>query len=228
MRGKDKTGMDLKYAVQGIIGCVLFGIGDWLLGFVDPGEIKEDVFYFISAGHGAGYPDWKIKATLALAVIGVLFLQQGFVHISDLMKEEKDKAGAARVFTFLTYAWLVIHFAVTIIVFVYSYTARTVTSEKAVSISNALDKVFDPCILIAYLIVAISLTDLVVVIARGRTVLKRTDAFFTPLTWMALIGVISMILPSSPFSKGLYAFCMNGGMIIWFITLLLNKHPNSR
>ncbi|MCR4867691.1 MAG: hypothetical protein K5921_12245 [Lachnospiraceae bacterium] len=220
--------MEKKYAVQGIIGCVLFGIGDWLLGFVDPGEIKGDVFYFLSAGHGAGYPSWKIKVTLALAVIGVLFLQQGFVHISDLMKAEKDKAGAERVFTFLTYAWLVIHFAVTIIVFVYSYTARTVTSEKAVSISNALDKVFDPCILIAYLIVAISLTDLVVVIARGRTVLKRTDAFFTPMTWMALIGVISMILPSSPFSKGLYAFCMNGGMIIWFITLLLNKHPNSR
>ena len=228
MRGKDKTGMDLKYAVQGIIGCILFGIGDWLLGFVDPGEIKEDVFYFLSAGHGAGYPDWKIKATLALAVVGVMFLQQGFVHISDLMKEEKDKAGAARVFTFLTYAWLIIHFAVTIIVFVYSYTSRTVTYEQAVLLSNALDKIFDPCILIAYLILVISLMDLVIVIARGRTVLKRTDAFLTPLTWIVLIGAVSMILPNSPFSKGLYTFCMNGGMIIWFTTMLFKKHPNDK
>ena len=220
--------MDLKYAVQGIIGCLFFGIGDWLLGFVDPGEIKGDVFYFLSAGHGAGYPSWKIKVTLALAVIGVLFLQQGFVHISDLMKAEKDKVEAARVFTFLTYSWLIIHFAVTIIVFVYSYTSRTVTNEQAVLLSNALDKVFDPCILIAYLILASSLIDLVIVIARGRTELKRTDAFFTPLTWIVLIGAVSMILPNSPFSKGLYTFCMNGGMIAWFITLLLKKHPNDR
>ncbi len=220
--------MEKKYAVQGIIGCVLFGIGDWLLGFVDPGEIKEDVFYFLSTGHGAGYPSWKIKVTLALAVIGVLFLQQGFVHISDIMKAEKDKAGAERVFTFLTYAWLIIHFAVTIIVFVYSYTSRTVTNEQAVLLSNALDKIFDPCILIAYLILAISLIDLVIVIARGSTELKRTDALFTPLTWIVLIGAVSMILPNSPFSKGLYTFCMNGGMIAWFITLLLKKHPNDR
>ena len=85
--------MDKKYAVHGIIGCVLFGIGDWLLGFVDPGNVQEDVFYFISAGHGAGYPDWKITVTLVCAIIGVLFLWQGFVHISDLMKEEKDRKG---------------------------------------------------------------------------------------------------------------------------------------
>ena len=37
--------MNRKYAIHGIIGCVLFGIGDWLLGYVDPGEVTGDVFY---------------------------------------------------------------------------------------------------------------------------------------------------------------------------------------
>ena len=46
--------MEKKYAIQGIIGCALFGIGDWLLGFVDPGKVHGEVFYFISAGHGKG------------------------------------------------------------------------------------------------------------------------------------------------------------------------------
>ena len=41
--------MNRKYAIHGIIGCVLFGIGDWLLGYVDPGEVTGDVFYFINA-----------------------------------------------------------------------------------------------------------------------------------------------------------------------------------
>ena len=65
--------------------------------------------------------------------------------------------------------------------------------------------------------------DLIIAIARGKTKLKHTDAFITPLTWMALICAVSMILPASPFSKGLYTFCMNGGMIAWFIRLLIWK-----
>ena len=36
--------MDKKYAIQGIIGCLLFGIGDWLLGFVDPGKVEARCF----------------------------------------------------------------------------------------------------------------------------------------------------------------------------------------
>ena len=32
--------MNKKYAVQGIVGCVLFGVGDWLLGFVDPEDVQ--------------------------------------------------------------------------------------------------------------------------------------------------------------------------------------------
>jgi hypothetical protein len=215
------TELDKKYAIQGIIGCVLFGVGDWLLGFVDPGEVPEDVFYFISAGHGAGYPDWKIMVTMVCAIIGVLFLWQGFVHISDLMKEENDREGAKRVFTFLTYSWLIIHFVVTIIVFIYSYSCRTLGRDQAVIITNGLDKVLDPCILIAYLILGIALIDLIIIIARGRTKLKRTDAFITPLTWMLMIGAVFMVLPASMFSKGLYTFCMNGGMIVWFIRLLI-------
>lgn len=213
--------MNKKYAVQGIVGCVLFGVGDWLLGFVDPEEVQEDVFYFISAGHGAGYPDWKIMVTMGCAIIGVLFLWQGFVHISDLMIEERDKAGAARVFTFMTYSWLIIHFVVTIMVFIYSYSCRTIGTDQAVMITNGLDKVMNPCIFIAYLIFGIALVDLVIVIARGKTKLKRSDAFITPLTWIIIIGAVSMVLPASPFSKGLYTFCMNGGMIVWFIRLIL-------
>ena len=213
--------MNKKYAVQGIVGCVLFGVGDWLLGFVDPEEVQEDVFYFISAGHGAGYPDWKIMVTMGCAIIGVLFLWQGFVHISDLMIEERDKAGAARVFTFMTYSWLIIHFVVTIMVFIYSYSCRTIGNDQAVMITNGLDKVMNPCIFIAYLIFGIALVDLVIVIARGKTKLKRSDAFITPLTWILIIGAVSMVLPASPFSKGLYTFCMNGGMIVWFIRLIL-------
>ncbi len=29
---------------------------------------------------------------------------------------------------------------------------------------------------------------------------------------------------ASPFSKGLYTFCMNGGVIVWFVRLLIRRN----
>lgn len=40
---------------MGLLGCALFGVGDWLLGFVDPQPVSE-VFSVLKAGHGADYP----------------------------------------------------------------------------------------------------------------------------------------------------------------------------
>lgn len=215
--------MEKKYAIQGIIGCALFGVGDWLLGFVDPGRVEGDVFYFISAGHGAGYADWKIVVTLVCAVIGVLFFSQGCVHIADYMKDERDKVSAARIFTFITYSWLMIHFTVTIMVYTYSYMCKNVGKEQAALMSQHMDRVFDPFVLLSYGILLVAFADLIIMIARGKTILPKREAFLTPVTWIIVIGLISMLLPQSAFSKGLYAFCMNGGMIVWFARKINTK-----
>ncbi len=217
--------LEKKYLLQGIIGCILFGIGDWLLGFVDPASVSSDTFYFISAGHGADYPAWKITLTMLCAVFGVLFMQQGCVHIADIMKSEKDKAGASKIFTFLTYAWLIIHFVVTVNVYAYSYMCRNYGYEQAVMLSKSISKILNPCLYISYFIFIVAMIDLILTIVRGRTYLSRREAFFTPLTWICLIGGISMLLPISAFSKGLYTFCMNGGMIAWFIRMMYWKNP---
>ena len=55
--------------------------------------------------------------------------------------------------------------------------------------------------------------------------LPRHEAFFTPLTWICFIGTVSMLLPESAFSKGLYTFCMNGGMIVWFARMIFFRKP---
>ncbi|MBQ9609929.1 MAG: hypothetical protein IJV15_10875 [Lachnospiraceae bacterium] len=92
--------------------------------------------------------------------------------------------------------------------------------------SKSIDKVFSSGLYIAYFFIAIALVDFIIVIARGRTTLKKREAFFTPLTWILIIGLISMIMPVSAFSKGLYTFCMNGGMIVWFVREIYRRFEN--
>ena len=217
--------MEKKYSLAGITGCVLFGAGDWLLGFVDPTKVNGDVFYFISEGHGTGYPEWKIIVTLITAFAGVLFMQQGCVHIADLMRSDKDKKGAARVFTFLTYGWLALHLVVTVNVYAYSYMCENYGREQAELFSGSLSRVLSPLLYLSYIVIFAAFIDLMIVIAAERTFLSRKHAFFTPLTWICLTGVISFILPESAFSKGLYTFCMNCGMIVWFVIMMFMEQP---
>ncbi len=185
--------MNKKYAVQGIVGCVLFGVGDWLLGFVDPEEVQEDVFYFIKCRSWGWVPGLEDHGDDELRH------HRSFISLAGICAYFRSDDRRKR-------------------------QGRTIGTEQAVMITNGLDKVMNPCIFIAYLIFGIALVDLVIVIARGKTKLKRSDAFITPLTWMLLIGAVSFFLPTSPFSKGLYTFCMNGGMIVWFIRLLIQKN----
>ena len=49
-----------KYWLLGLIGCAMFGVGDWLLGYVDPQPVS-DAFTVLKPGHGAGYALWKMS-----------------------------------------------------------------------------------------------------------------------------------------------------------------------
>lgn len=83
--------LNKRYIIFGIIGCLCFGIGDWLLGYVDPALVESGVFYFIRAGHGADYDMAKAVVTLILMVIGICFLYPRLLHISEIANDEKTK-----------------------------------------------------------------------------------------------------------------------------------------
>ena len=118
---------------------------------------------------------------------------------------------------------IVIHFAVTVNVLVFSQAEKVGGQELAVTLSHSLNSACQLFLTCAYVFVAAALITLIVLILRGKTCLKRTAAFFTPVVPMGVIAVVSGLFPQSPFSYGLSAFCMNGGLIIWYGYLLLHQ-----
>ncbi|MDO5153458.1 MAG: hypothetical protein Q4D50_08865 [Eubacteriales bacterium] len=210
--------------IYGIAGCICFGIGDWLLGYVDPALIEGDIFYFIRAGHGAGYNAAKVTVTLVLAMVGMLFYFPAMLRIADLASDKKSAGRLKYTFGLCPVGWLVIHFIVAVNVLVYSWMAEHAGNELANGISNLLGNAILPCLMIAYIFAGIPLLLLMIYILRGKTGLKKWEAVFTPLVWMAVINVVANILPATAFSYGLYTFCMNCGMLVWFLYLLV-KHP---
>ena len=205
-----------KYIIFGMIGCLCFGVGDWLLGYVDPALVKGDVFYFIRAGHGADYNTSKAVTALVMAVAGMCFLYPGFVHISDIARDEKTKGSLGYVFGLCSAGWLIIHFIVAANVIVFSQAEKSGGREFAITLSNRFGNGCFITLGCAYLFVAAAFIKLTADILRRKTHIRRSGVFFSPAVPMAVFSLISMVIPQSPFSYGLFTFCMNGGMLVWF------------
>lgn len=212
--------LNKRYIIFGMIGCLCLGIGDWLLGYVDPTPIGEDIFYFIRAGHGAGYNLSKAAFTLVLAMAGICFLYPGFVHIADIAKDEKTKRSLGYAFGLCSVGWIALHILVSVNVLVFAQAEKNGGRELAVTLSNRLGDAGLAALFCIFLLIAVPLVKLSIDILRRKTCLKRTAALFSPIVPMTIIFIVAQMLPLSSFSYGLYTFCMNGGMLVWFAYLL--------
>ena len=211
-----------KYWLLGLWGCVLFGVGDWLLGYVDPQPVS-DVFSVLKAGHGAGYSLWKITLTLLLGAIGVPFMMAGCMRMAELVKGEKSKNVMKWSMMLLPVGWLLIHFTVSCGIYTYAWNMQKGDTTLALHMAEDIAKMFQSTQIVADLFAAIPLLLLVVFVLRGNSVLPKSSQFFTPLLWMALFSAMKFIVPVTPFSNGIDTFCMNAGMMIWFGYLLVKK-----
>ena len=106
----------------------------------------------------------------------------------------------------------------------FSVAERASGRELPVTLSHNMDSACLLFLYCAYAFVAVALITLMILILCGKTRLKRTAALFTPAIPMGIIAVVSGILPKSPFAYGLSTFCMNGGLIIWFMYLLFHQN----
>lgn len=204
-----------KYWVFGLIGCVCFGIGDWLLGYVNP-EVVISAFSVLKAGHGEGYDLSKIPWTLLLGALGVPMMLAGCAHMAELATDARWRRVLRFSMLLLPVGWLLIHFTVSCGIYVYAWNMQLGDASQAEPMALAIMETFKSTQLVAYLFALIPLVLLPVCVFCGKTILKKRSQWFTPLLWMAVFAALKFVLPATPFTNGLDTFCMNAGMMIWF------------
>lgn len=209
-----------KYWLFGIVGSLCFGIGDWLLEYVDPTSVGEN-FHVIHRGHGADYNLMRVSVTLLLAALGMTFLLSGFRAMGNIVKDEKRKVRKQYLWSLCAIGWLIIHFTVSMGIYIYSWCIHSANAELAHDLTIDVMDLFQPMQLVSYVFVAVPLILQLIDIVKGRTVCKKTAALFSPLIWMCIFSAIAKILPAGPLANGLDGFCMNFGMMVWFVYLCI-------
>ena len=209
-------------SIAGTIGCIFFGIGDWLLGWVEPGIVDRS-FLLIREGHGADYSLMKVAVTLVLGIAGMVFLLPGYQGMAEIAADEKRKRRLRFTMALCAVGWLALHFTVAAGIWVYSWLMHQGMEELAVESVAGITKMLMPAQMAAYVFIYIPLIQMLVYILRRKTVYKRTAALAAPVLWMAVLGTAAGCMPASPFSTGMFAFCMNGAMMVWFVFCLIKK-----
>ena len=211
-----------RFWFSGILGCLFFGIGDWLLGCVDPGKVEGKVFYYIREGHGAGFSTSRFILTIITAMIGICFLFPAVTHIGNIAVNPKVRRALRLCFGFGSIGWVTIHFIAAANVLAFSL-ADSISRETAAEISLKMSHATEIPLYLAYFLVAVPLVLLTVLILMKKTSLPRTAAIYAPLLPMLIIFLIAKLMPENAFSYGLYTFAMNGGLWVWFRYLLAKK-----
>lgn len=214
---------DTKYYYLGILGAICFGIGDWLLGYVDTSEVVGEAFRYIRAGHGEGYHQVKAIISMALGTVGLLFYYPALLHMTDIVKDEVKRKRLQYLFGAGAFVWLLIHYFYSVNVFCYAWMMQNGGEALAAELSKALGNAMYLGVAIGYIPLIVPNVMHLIEIMKGRTTLKKSAVCFHPLVWIILVSVLAKKLPMSPFSYGLYTFCMNAGMLVWFMFMSVRK-----
>ena len=221
-----------------MLGCLCYGGGDWLMMYGDPAH--AGALIWLTAGT-AQIPLWRYNLAMALAFPGILLYGIALFEVETYIKTEKERKVyhylnafgltpwiALHRFwmTLLPVGWLIIHFTVSISIYVYSWCMHSGTAETAEKLATDIIQMMQPTQMVSWFFAGFPLVLLIVYVLRGKTVLKKRSQFFTPLLWMALLSGLKFVIPESPFSNAIDTFCMNAGLITWFVYLLVAMAEN--
>lgn len=222
---KEKSGINLMekiHVICGLIGSLCFLIGDILLGWVNDERVDKRAHSFISMEHGKGYKRSKIFWTMTLAAIGIPFLYLGMMHCGDIALDAAWKEWISISFALTSVAWFIIHIGVALNVYVYSWVADNVSEEKAIDASSETKKTFSVMMIVADVIAFAAFIIMIAALAKGKTTLPQYYIAFTPLVGACIAACIEKILPKSRLRKTVGTIQLNVGLIVWFLSMLVN------
>ena len=204
----------------GLIGALLVGISDFLLGYVDPVTILDSSL--IRVGHGVDYNLDLPYISMLVASVGMIFYVFMFWGISNTITNDKLK----KIFIITAicgfFGWLMIHYYVASLVYQYAWGIQN-GIDIAFEYTSAILDYFSSIIFLWYFIVIIPFVIHFIATITGNTNLSKFSMFGNPLLCLVYIGVLLSILPDTKLSSAIQMGIASEAIFIWVVVLLLSK-----
>ncbi len=200
----------------GLLGCLCFGGGDWLMMFGNPtytGNLK-----WLTIGTAA-IPQWRYILAMALAFPGIILYGLALFAVQDYITDEKKKKIYHYLNVFGLTPWITLHLIYVVILSLFAWLNNNGFSNEACTICEALFDNFSWLIPVSEgLMLPVFLYWFYLQIT-GNTIFKKGMAFTNVLVIFGIFKGISMLMPESAFRIAFTNGLMSESMIVWFLLM---------
>ena len=197
----------------GMLGCLCYGCGDWLMMYGDPSH--AGTVWWLTTGVAA-IPQWRFNLAMALAFPGIILYGIALFAVESYIRTERERKVYHYLNAFGMTPWVALHLFYIMILTLFSWMSANGYAMDTVAVCEGL--FYQLC----WLVPVSEILMLPVFIywfwlqVRRRTMFPKWMAFSNVLIIFAVLKGLSVLLPVSAFRLGFTNGLMSESMIIWF------------
>lgn len=204
--------------ICGIVGCLCYGGGDWLMMYGDPSHTGKLIW--LTTGT-AQIPQWRYVLAMALAFPGIIFYGIALFAVQGYIREEKQRKIYHYLNAFGLTPWIALHLIYILVLSLFAWLSNNGFTGDAVTICEALFGQFSWLVPVSEILMLPVFLYWFYLQITGRTGFKKGMAFTNVLVIFAVLKAIASLMPESAFRLGFTNGLMSESMIIWFLLIFL-------
>ena len=202
----------------GILGCLCYGGGDWLMMVGDPAY--HGALSWLTEGVAA-IPQWRFNLAMALAFPGIILYGIALFAVEMYIREEKHRRVYHWLNAFGLTPWIALHLFYVMILTLFAWMHGNGYAAEALPVCEGLFRQLSWLVPVSEgLMLPVFLYWFWLQI-RDKTVFPRGMAFTNVLVIYAVLKGVSLLLPVSAFRLGFTNGLMSESMILWFGIMLI-------
>ena len=210
--------------ICGVLGCLCYGGGDWLMLYGSPAH--HGALSWLTEGVGA-MPQWRFSLAMALAFPGIILYGIALFAVQGYITGKKQRRVYHCLNAFGLTPWIALHLFYIMILTLYAWLNQSGFARDAAVICEGLYA------RLSWLVPASEALMLPVFVywfwlqISGKTAFPKWMAFTNVLIIFAVLKAVALLMPVSAFRLVFTNALMSESMILWF-GFMLAKGGNAR
>ena len=197
----------------GLLGCLCYGGGDWLMLYGDPAHAGALVW--LTAG-AAQIPQWRYDLAMALAFPGIILYGVALFAVDGYIRGEKERKVYHFLNAFGLTPWIALHLFYVMILTLYAWMNANGYAADALGVCEGLFSRLSWLVPVSEAMMLLVFVYWFYLQITGRTVFPKAFAFTNVLVIFAVLKGVSLLLPISAFRLGFTNGLMSESMVFWF------------
>ena len=199
--------------VCGMLGCLCYGGGDWLMLYGNPAH--DGTLLWLTEGV-AKIAQWRFNLAMALAFPGILLYGIALFALQGFITGERQRKVYHYLNAFSLTPWIALHLFYIMILTLFAWLNRNGFADDATAICEGLYAPLSWLVPVSEALMVPVFVWWFWLQISGKTIFPRWMAFTNVLIIFGVLKSVSLLIPVSAFRLGFTNGLMSESMIVWF------------